>query len=209
MAGKIRADRDVTGTTSRQAKAKADKAFNGVTKSAADTSKAPALHVVEGHNGPNQSLMRDMYLEAKALAEKVATANGRYRSYLKSCKDQGIDPKVITHMMRWEKQDPDEAKAYWRQFRRLHEATDQEVQMDLFTGTVAPVSREAEIFDQGYKCGGRGGAHSESQWDAGTPFGQIWLAGFAAGNARLANEVWDIKPPAQETPASDPPEVTH
>lgn len=181
----------------RGARAKADAALSGAGVKPADGPRV--LHAVES-NGPKPADLANMYLEAKALKEKVTTANGRYREFLKQCGERGLEPAVITRMMAWERQDPDEARSFWRQFGSLHEATNQSIQLDLFGNAAGGgVSREAEVFDAGFKCGHRGGNTSESQWDAGTPLGQIWLGGYQAGNAKLAQSMWGNDKPVVET----------
>jgi hypothetical protein len=207
MARKIVADTDVSGTTSKIARERAERQMNGKPKEG-EKSAPPKILAAEGHNGPKPKELQDMYLEAKELRGKIESANARYRKFLATCKERGLQPAVITEMMRFEKQDPDEAKAFWRQFRKLHEATDQEIQMDLFTGGGGPVSvsRQAEVFDLGFKCGLRGGDHSESQWDAGTEWGQIWLAGHAQGVTQAARNAFDR--PQQPAATDDPPPPT-
>lgn len=162
-------------------KARADKLFE---KPAAEPEGPRVLDdlTARGSNGPSYDDIRFHFQKLKSLKEKVASANGEYQNARKVAKEAGVDPAVLSALMKAEKQDPDEVKLYNKALGRAATAVGIELQLDLFDKS--GISREAQIFDDGLKAGIAGKSTSDGPHDANTEAGQTWLAGWHLGQSR-------------------------
>jgi ribosome modulation factor len=166
-----------------RAKARAEKAFER--PKAKD--EGPKVRVLDdltaaGSNGPSFEDIRFHFAKLKSLKDKVATANGEYQAARKIAKEAGLDPAVLSALMKREKQDPDEVKLYNKQLARAAQAVGLDLQLDLFDKS--GISREAQIFDDGLKAGIAGKSTTDNPHDANTEAGQTWLAGWHLGQSR-------------------------
>lgn len=166
-----------------RAKARAEKAF----EKPKVKDEGPKVRVLDdltaaGSNGPSFEDIRFHFAKLKSLKDKVATANGEYQAARKIAKEAGLDPAVLSALMKREKQDPDEVKLYNRQLARAAQAVGLDLQLDLFDKS--GISREAQIFDDGLKAGIAGKSTSDGPHDANTEAGQTWLAGWTLGQSR-------------------------
>jgi ribosome modulation factor len=135
-----------------------------------------------GTNGPSYDDIRFHFQKLKSLKEKVASANGEYQNARKVAKEAGVDPGVLSALMKAEKQDPDEVKLYNKALGRAATAVGIDIQLELFDKS--GISREAQIFDDGLKAGLAGKSSDDTAHDANTEAGQTWLAGWTLGQSR-------------------------
>lgn len=162
-------------------KARADKLFE---KPAPEPEGPRILDdlTARGSNGPSFDDIRHHFQRLKALKDKVASANGEYQAARKIAKEAGVDPAVLSALMKAERQDPDEVKLYNKALGRAATAVGIELQLDLFDKS--GISREAQIFDDGLKAGLAGKGSTDTPHDANTEAGQTWLAGWHLGQSR-------------------------
>ena len=135
-----------------------------------------------GSNGPSYADYRHWFQKLKVLKAKVREANSEYSNARKGAKDAGIDPSVLSYLMKRQEQDPLEVEIYHKQLVRAGTAVGIEVQMDLFDRS--NISREAQIFDDGVKAGAAAKNTSDNPHNENTDAGQTWLAGWHAGQRR-------------------------
>jgi ribosome modulation factor len=162
-------------------KARADKLFE---KPAPEPEGPRILDdlTARGSNGPSFDDIRHHFAQLKILKEKVKSANGEYQNARKIAKEAGVDPAVLSALMKAEKQDPDEVKLYNKALGRAATAVGIDIQLELFDKS--GISREAQIFDDGLKAGLAGKSTSDGPHDANTEAGQTWLAGWHLGQSR-------------------------
>lgn len=164
-------------------RARADKLFDEKPKEDA----APKKRVLDditaaGSNGPAHKDLKYHFGQLKGLKAKVDEASANYSNARKRAKEAGIDPAVLGHLMKIEKQDPLEVKIYFKQLDRAAQANGLEIQMDMFDSS--GVSREAQIFDDGFKAGLAGKSTTDNPHDANTEAGQTWLSAWHMGQSR-------------------------
>jgi len=136
-------------------------------------------------NGPKARDFEHHYKTAVGFKSKVDSANGHYRAALKSAKEAGIDPAVITATMAWAKCDPLEAQMYFKQLRSTFEVAGVEVQLDIFNES--SISRDAQIYDDGVKAGTAAKGTDTNPHQENTDAGQTWLAGWHIGQKKHMN----------------------
>lgn len=169
----------------QRAKDRANKVFE---KPEAPKPKGPATgkllddRTAAGANGPSFKDLAFHFSTLKGLKNKVDEASAYYSNARKRAKECGIDPAVLSHLMKLEKQDPLEVKMYFKQLDRAAQANGLEIQMDMFDAS--GVSREAQIFDDGVKAGVAAKNTSENPHQENTDAGQTWLAGYHAGQRK-------------------------
>ena len=168
----------------KRAKQRADKLFE---KAEEKPPAEPGPRILDdltarGTNGPSYDDIRFHFQKLKALKEKVKSANGEYSNARKQAQEAGVDPAVLSALMKAEKQDPDEVKLYNKALGRAATAVGIELQLDLFDKS--GVSREAQIFDDGFKAGVAGKSTSDGPHAPNTEAGQTWLAGWHLGQSR-------------------------
>lgn len=164
-------------------RARAEKAFEP--KPAEDT--APKKRVLDdvtaaGSNGPAHKDIRYHFGQLKGLKSKVDEASANYSNARKRAKESGIDPAVLTHLMKIEKQDPFEVKLYFKLLDRAAQANGLELQMDMFDSS--GISREAQIFDDGFKAGLAGKSMDDNPHQLNTEAGQTWQQAWNLGQSR-------------------------
>jgi len=140
-----------------------------------------------GSNGPSYKDLRMHFTTLKGLKLKVDEASSTYSNARKRAKECGIDPAVLSHLMKLEKQDPLEVKMYFKQLDRAAQANGLEVQIDMFDNS--GVTREAQIFDDGVKAGAAAKSTSDNPHQENTEAGQTWLTGWHAGQKRNLSKI--------------------
>ena len=150
-------------------------------------------------NGPKARDFEHHYKTALGYKAKVDEANGRYRAGLKAAKEAGIDPAVITAAMKWAKKDPLEAAQYFKQLRETFAVAGVEVQLDIFSE--GGVSRNAQIYDDGFKAGKAAKNPDANPHEMTTEAGHLWQQGWTAGQAENAAGI-------TQTPAEELEEAT-
>lgn len=185
-----------------EAKKRAEKHFsNGRGKKGADEPKKPRVlpDLLAADNGPKAKDFLHHFTTCRGFKDKVDTANGHYRAALKSAKEAGIDPAVITATMKWQKKDPLEVQQYMKQLRETFAIAGIDVQLDMFNeGTI---SRPAQIFDDGFKAGKAAKNPDVNPHDMSTAAGQQWHDGWKAGQADNMAGIGKTEPAAEEATA--------
>lgn len=175
--------KDTINDEKKRVKERAEKAFEKpAEKPAGDTRRILEDITAAGSNGPSYDDIRFHFQKLKALKEKVKSANGEYSAARKTAEEAGIDPAILSALMKRERQDPDEVKIFNRQLARAAQAVGLDLQLDLFDKS--GISREAQIFDEGLKAGLAGKSTTDGPHDANTEAGQTWLAGWHLGQSR-------------------------
>jgi hypothetical protein len=196
---KHRADRDVSASDKKRARAKADKVFE-------KKAKEPAQRVLPdlSANGLKAADIRFHFSTIKGLKAKVGEANAHYSNARKRCKEAGFDPKVVTDLMKIEADDPLAVALYFKQLSQGAEAVGIAIQQEMpFTGSAeGGVAREAQILDDGIKAGVAAKGTDTSPHDESTPAGQIWLQGWHIGQARNASGIKQTPPEETEQPTA-------
>jgi ribosome modulation factor len=181
VARKFRADRNASENGKARAKANADKHFGKKAEEEKPDAKRVLPDLLAADNGPKARDFDHHYKTALGFKKKLESAQGHYRNALKSAKEAGIDPAVITATMKWADRDPLEAQMYFKQLRETFAVAGVEVQLDIFNES--SISRNAQIYDDGFKAGKAAKGIDTNPHDANTPAGQLWMKGWHDGQA--------------------------
>lgn len=166
-----------------RSRARADKLFEEKPKEDASAKRRVLDDITAaGSNGPSFKDLKFHFSTLKGLKIKVDEANSHYSNAKKRAKEVGIDPAILKHLMKIEKQDPLEVKLYFQQLDRAAQACGLEIQIEMFDSS--GVSREAQIFDDGVKAGAAGKSSTDGPHDENTDAGQNWLSGWHVGQKR-------------------------
>jgi len=181
MARRYRTDRDASASGKKRARDNAEKAFS---PKKANGTKKPEQRVLPdlSANGMKAADIRYHFQQIKGLKVKKDEANAHYSNARKRCEEAGFDPKVMTELMKIEKQDPLEVSLFFKQLDQGAAAVGIAIQQEMpFTGNGSGISRPAQIFDDGFKAGKSAKNPDTSPHEASTDAGQTWLAGWHAG----------------------------
>lgn len=208
---KIRVDRDVSGTQSKIAKGKADRKFKEATggkqrDSLGEIEGAPIgqIHFAIGDKGPALDRIRFHVDTVLGYTKKKQEILGKLSKAWDAAEAEGIDKKGTKDAMKIAGYDRAAIASYFRSLRATAEAMNLNVQLDAFNES--NISREAQIFDQGFKDGALGKSITDGSFPANTAQGQIYAQGWHAGQAsimRIGKTTEKVDEPTDEDPVDD------
>lgn len=125
------------------------------------------------------------------------SGNERVRAQKALAKKDNVDTNLITKMVSWAGRDPGEVRDELKEMLRYAEVCLPDVQLDLFDEDTSSITREAQVFDDGFRAGRDARKNLKDNPHAGnTELHHCWADGYAAGQRKNASLIG-------KTPAKD------